>query len=134
MIYAVSDTHLYVDYAISFEELQARFDSRNIILGEQEETEWNQASYYGRIFARSGGLSKAITQALKELDAEDFDFEPVICDGIDKCRQALMRANKGALSGNFIEGMACVEMCIRDSCNAFTHLLRGKTVKSFIIA
>ncbi|MFQ9894050.1 MAG: 4Fe-4S dicluster domain-containing protein [Emergencia sp.] len=123
----------YVDYAITFEELQALFDSRNIILGEQEETEWNQASYYGRIFARSGGLSKAITQALKELDAEDFDFEPVICDGIDKCRQALMRANKGALSGNFIEGMACVGGCVGGTGNLIRYVDSPKKMEEHIV-
>ncbi len=107
----------YIDYAITFEELQALFDSRDIILREQEETEWNQASYYGRIFARSGGLAAAVTQALKELDVKDFTFDPVVCDGIDKCKQALTRADKGVLPNNFIEGMACTGGCVGGSGN-----------------
>lgn len=111
------DISKYVDYAITFEELQALFDSKNIILREQEETEWNQASYYGRIFARTGGLAEAVTQALKELDVTDFDFNPIVCSGIDKCKSALARANKGVLPNNFIEGMACVGGCVGGSGN-----------------
>lgn len=102
----------YIDYAITFEELQALFDSRNILLREQESVDWNQASYYGRNFARSGGVAEAVAQALKELDITDFEFDPVVCDGIDKCKQALNRANKGALTNNFIEGMACIGGCV----------------------
>lgn len=107
----------YVDYAITFEELQALFDSRDIILREQEETAWNQASYYGRIFARSGGLAEAVTHALQEMKIEDFDFNPISCDGIDKCKTALLRASKGVLPNNFIEGMACVGGCVGGSGN-----------------
>lgn len=102
----------YVDYAITFEELQALFDSKDILLREQEETEWNQASYYGRIFARSGGLAEAVAQAIKELEITDFQFEPVICDGVEKCKSALTRADKGVLPGNFIEGMVCSGGCV----------------------
>ena len=102
---------------LTFEELQALFDSRDIILREQEETEWNQASYYGRIFAKSGGLAEAVTQALKELDIHDFEFNPIVCDGIDKCKQALARADKGVLPNNFIEGMACIGGCVGGSGN-----------------
>lgn len=107
----------YVDFAITFEELQALFDSREIWLREQEETDWNQASYYGRIFARSGGLAEAVAQALKELEIKDFDFDPVVCDGIDKCKSALARADKGKLPNNFIEGMACIGGCVGGSGN-----------------
>ena len=111
----------YVDYAITFEELQALFDSRNIILREQEETKWNQASYYGRIFARSGGLATAVNQALKELDIKDFEFNPISCSGIEECKKALARANKGVLPNNFIEGMACIGGCVGGSGNMIRY-------------
>ena len=124
--------HPYVDSVITFEELQALFDSRDIILREQEETEWNQASYYGRIFARSGGLATAVTQALKELDVKDFEFKPVICDGIDKCKQALTRADKGVLPGNFIEGMACVGGCVGGSGNLVRYEDAPKEMETHI--
>ena len=111
----------YVDYALTFEELQALFDSRDILLKEQEETDWNQASSYGRNFARSGGLAEAVAQALKELEITDFEFDPVVCDGIDKCKAALARADKGRLSNNFIEGMACIGGCVGGSGNLIRY-------------
>ena len=107
----------YVDYAITFEELQALFDSKNIELKKLKWTDWNQASYYGRIFATTGGVSAAVEQMLKELKVKDFEFNPIVCDGIDKCRTALLRASKGLLPNNFIEGMACVGGCIGGSGN-----------------
>lgn len=122
----------YVDFAITFEELQALFDSREILLGELEETEWNQASYYGRIFARTGGLTTAVAQALKELDIRDFEFEPVVCDGIDKCRQALAKASKSVLGGNFIEGMACVGGCVGGTGNLVRHVDSPKKMEEHI--
>ena len=39
-------------------------------------------------------------------------MNPIVCDGIEKCRTALLRASKGALPNNFIEGMACTGGCI----------------------
>lgn len=107
----------YVDYAITFEELQALFDSRDIDVRQLEETEWNQATYYGRGFAKSGGLAEAVTQALKELEITDFEFNPIVCSGIDKCKPALNRAKKGLLPNNFIEGMACIGGCVGGSGN-----------------
>ncbi len=107
----------YVDYAITFEELQALLDSRDIDVRKLEKTEWNQASYYGRGFAKSGGLAEAVTQALKELEITDFEFNPIVCSGIEKCKPALNRAKKGVLQNNFIEGMACIGGCVGGSGN-----------------
>ena len=47
----------YVDAVLTFEELQALFDSKDIELTELSEDVLDNASYFGRIFARSGGLS-----------------------------------------------------------------------------
>ena len=101
----------YVDTVLTFEELQALFDSRDIAIEELEEGVLDNASYFGRIFARSSGLSDAVVQAIKE-QGIDFDVKPVVCDGIEACRMALLKLNKGILDGNFIEGMACVGGCI----------------------
>ena len=50
----------YVDCVMTFEELQAMLDSRDIELTELEETDLNNASGFGRSFARCGGLAEAI--------------------------------------------------------------------------
>ena len=102
----------YVDYVITFEELQALFDSRDITLREQEPTEWNQASYYGRMFATSGGVAAAVAEILKELKVDNFELNAISCDGIDKCKPALLKASKGVSPYNFIEGMICTRGCV----------------------
>lgn len=102
----------YVDTVITFEELQALFDSRDIEAGSCDDIPLTDASGFGRIFARSGGLTEAVAQGLKEHGVVDFEYKPVTCDGIEACRLALLKANKGVLNGNFIEGMACEGGCV----------------------
>ena len=114
----------YVDVVITFEELQALFDSKDIDITKLEEDVLDNASYYGRIFARSGGLSDAVKQALEEQKI-DFSVKPSICDGIEACRMALLRKSKNALDANFIEGMACVSGCIGGA-GCLTHGEKSK--------
>lgn len=102
----------YVDVAMTFEELQALFDSRDLEITELEEDVLDNASYFGRIFARSGGLSDAVAQGLKEHGIEDFQLKALPCDGIEACRTALLKKSKNVLDANFIEGMACSGGCI----------------------
>ena len=104
----------YVDAVLTFEELQALFDSRDIEITELEPIDvLDQASYFGRIFARSGGLSEAVAQGLKEQGLDkDFTLKACTCDGIEPCRMALLKKSKNALDANFIEGMACTAGCI----------------------
>lgn len=101
----------YIDSVLTFEELQALIDSKDINLNTLEESPLNNASYFGRIFARSGGVTDAIKQAIAENNIE-ADFRPVICDGIEQCKLALTKATHNVLDGNFIEGMACENGCI----------------------
>lgn len=114
----------YVDAVMTFEELQALFDSREIEITELEEAVLDNASYFGRIFARSGGLSDAVAQGLKEQEI-DFDLKPVPCDGIESCKIALLKKKKGVLDGNFVEGMACVGGCIGGA-GCLTHGEKNK--------
>ncbi len=102
----------YVDSAITFEELLAMIDSKEIVEEELPETPLDDASFFGRIYARSGGLTEAIRQGLKEHGYDDFEFKPCTCDGIEACKTALLRKSKGLLDANFVEGMACVGGCI----------------------
>ena len=115
----------YVDAAITFEELQALFDSKDIDLTTLEEATLDNASYFGRIFARSGGLSDAVAEALKEQQLDEFELKACTCDGIEECKAALMRKSRNVLDANFIEGMACVSGCIGGAGN-LTHGEKNK--------
>ena len=113
-----------VDCVLTFEELQALIDSRDIDMTTLEEGVLENASYYGRIFARSGGLSDAVREALKEQNI-DFDLKPLACDGIEQCRMALLKLGAGRLPENFVEGMACVSGCIGGA-GCLTHEAKDK--------
>ncbi|MBR1867794.1 MAG: 4Fe-4S dicluster domain-containing protein [Clostridia bacterium] len=101
----------FIDSVITFEELQALIDSKDIDVKSLPVTTVDHASYFGRIFARSGGLSEAVAEGLKE-SGSNFELKALACNGIDECKKALMLAKRGILPNNFIEGMACVGGCI----------------------
>lgn len=120
------EVNQYVDSVLTFEELQALFDSRDIDITVLSEGVMDNASYFGRIFARSGGLTEAVAEAVKEqgLDKE-FTLKPCTCDGIEACRLALLKKSKNALDANFIEGMACAGGCIGGA-GCLTHGEKSK--------
>lgn len=102
---------LWIDSVLTFEELQAMIDAREIGMESLEETSMNDASYFGRIFGRSGGLTEAVLEVIKEKGL-DFEVKAEACDGIEACKAALLKAKFGKLDKNFIEGMACVGGCV----------------------
>lgn len=115
----------YVDSAITFEELQALFDGKGLDITTAPEDVLDNASYYGRIFARSGGLADAVREGLKENGITDFDYKPISCNGLEECRPALLKLRAGKLDANFIEGMACVGGCIAGA-GCLTHCEKDK--------
>lgn len=112
----LSTVDLWIDCVITFEELQAMIDARSIEMSELNETPLADASPWGRMFGRSGGLTQAVQQAVKELGV-DFEVKAEICDGIEACKTALLKAKVGKLEKNFIEGMACVGGCVGGACS-----------------
>ena len=100
-----------VDLVITFEELQAMLDAMNIELEKCEDSVLDNASFYGRLFARSGGVSEAVKQVVGH-EKFNVEFKPVAADGLDACTKILRLAKAGKLDGNFIEGMACKCGCI----------------------
>ena len=116
----------YVDAVLTFEELQALFDSRDIDITTLEEGVLDNASYFGRIFARCGGLADAVAEGLKEQNLDkDFELKAFSCDGIEQCKIALLKKSKGLLDANFIEGMACIGGCIGGA-GCLTHGEKNK--------
>ncbi|MDD4689684.1 MAG: 4Fe-4S dicluster domain-containing protein [Eubacteriales bacterium] len=115
----------YVDHVLTFEELQALFDSRDLDITSLDEGILDNASYFGRIFARCGGLADAVAQGLKEQNVTDFELKPVSCDGIEECNRTLLMKSKNVLDANFIEGMACVGGCIGGA-GCLTHGAKDK--------
>ena len=98
-----------VDCVISFEELQAFLDAREIDVSTLGDTALDNASYYGRIFARSGGITEGVTQLAQERGVE---ARPVAMSGLEECKKQLLMLKVGKSPYNFFEGMACEGGCI----------------------
>lgn len=96
------------DFVLTFEELAALIDAKAIDLTQLESSPLNNASYFGRKFASSGGVSQAI-QA--HLSPDTFSFQS--CDGIAECDKYLKLLKSNKWSVDFIEGMACKGGCIK---------------------
>lgn len=109
-----------IDSVITFEELQALIDGADIDIGALESEEFCNSSRYGRGFAKSGGVSAAVKKALEDKGSA-FEVRPVICSGLDECRVALIKAERGLLTENFIEGMACAGGCVGGA-GCLTHV------------
>lgn len=99
-------------------------DSQNIVMSVMDETPLEDASYFGRVFGRSGGLTEAVLEVVKEKGL-DFEVKAEACDGIEACKTALLRAKAGKLDKNFIEGMACVGGCVGGACS-LNHEVKGR--------
>lgn len=109
--YKKSNLNGDIDCVITFEELQAIFDGIDIDVEKLPEQPLDNASFYGRIFARSGGVTEAIESIMPSID-ENFVVNPIACNGTSECKTALLKAKIGKLNANFIEGMACEGGCI----------------------
>lgn len=120
------DVKEYVDCVLTFEELLALLKSKDLTLKNLEETPLDDATLFGRNFARSGGVTEAIIQSIKEQNL-NFEINPLVCDGIENLKIALTKANKGLLPNNFIEGMVCSGGCIGGPC-ALTHAIKDKSL------
>ncbi len=115
----------YVDTVLTFEELQALFDSKDIDITTLPESTLDNASYFGRIFARCGGLADAVKQGLIEQGENGFKLKPVSCDGIEQCKIELLKKSRGKSDVNFIEGMACTFGCVGGA-GCLTHSERNR--------
>jgi len=104
----------YVEYSMTFEEMQAMFGAKNIDPEACEDTALRTVSSYGRGFAKCGGLAEAVQKALAErgITEDKFALNPIIGDGLAECRKLLTITKSGKMKSNFIEGMACVGGCV----------------------
>ena len=98
------------DVVITFEELNALFDSRRINPCECEEDE-TFATSFGRRFSGTQGVSEAVLKAAKELGCEE-ELAAKPCSGVAECKTALAMLKAGKLTEDIIEGMACEGGCI----------------------
>ena len=110
MEFKLEKTEGLIDSVMSFEELQAFVDALGIDTTQCEDTELDNASFYGRIFAKSGGIAQGVVDVSKDLGVEGF--VPVAMNGIEECRKNLLMLRAKKATANFFEGMACEGGCV----------------------
>lgn len=99
-----------INYVLTFEELYAMFEVKEIDFSNYSDIA-ETATKYGKGFAKSGGVTNAVMQVVKEREY-DIDLKTMKCSGIEECKKALMMLKSGKLPVDFIEGMACENGCV----------------------
>ncbi|MBE5894322.1 MAG: 4Fe-4S dicluster domain-containing protein [Lachnospiraceae bacterium] len=98
------------DLVLTFEELYAMLVAKEIVL-EPMDYENQQGSVHGKNFAKSGGVTAAVKEALKEQGVTD-EIKVFTCNGAAECKKALMMMKAGKLPEDFLEGMICTGGCV----------------------
>jgi len=99
------------DYALTYGEIVALLDSREIEITPVEES-YQEASLFGKRFAGSGGVAAAVLEAMREMGEDTSDLKLLTCAGGDECKKALQLLKAGRLQEDFIEGMICPGGCV----------------------
>lgn len=103
-----------IDFVLTFSELKDIFTALNIDpakLPEDPSTEY--ASREGRLYARTGGVSISVNEAVKRLFPDKAElFVSAQAHGVKACKDILLKAQSKELTANFIEGMGCVGGCV----------------------
>jgi len=102
-----------IDAVLTFEEIAAMLAAKDIDPGKLEPKgpTFGQASKWGRGFAATGGVAKAVRGALGD-EQSKIKMEVVTACGIGDCKRVLQLARSGQLAENFFEGMACQGGCV----------------------
>ena len=104
----------YVDFVLTFEELQGMFDAKDVDFATIEsapEGGFHEGSAAGRGFAVSGGVAAAVAEVFAEL-APDRNVPMEFASGLKDCKKMLMMAKAGKRDGYLLEGMACPGGCV----------------------
>ena len=101
-----------VDFVLTFEELSAVFEAKNIDVEDIEcEEEMHDATGAGRGYAVAGGVAGAIEKCIGKY-YPDTEVHIEHCEGLDECSKMLMLAKLGKKNGCLIEGMGCPGGCV----------------------
>ncbi len=119
------------DYVLTYSEIRAMMKAKNVTL-EPDTNEYQESSVYGKEFAKSGGVTAAVLQSLKE---SNENIEATVCkaNGAAECKKALLLLKAGRLPEDFIEGMACDGGCVGGP-SAFCDQISSKKSRDALIA
>lgn len=134
------DLKEYIDFVLTYTELKDIFDSLGIKPSDLKESLSSEyASLGGRLYARTGGVTIAVSEALAYLYPQKHKlFKAVQANGVKECKEMLSNTQAGKVDANFIEGMGCVGGCSGgprsiiskdDSTNAVNHFAGNSEIR-----
>jgi len=101
-----------VDFVLTFEEFSAILDAKEISISEcEEDNAFYEASGDGNGFAVSGGVAKAVENAIKQIDP-NREVLTMRAEWLPDCKKMLQMAKAGKYNGYLLEGMACPGGCV----------------------
>ncbi len=102
-----------VDYVLTFQEVRDIFEAAEISPEELTEEASEHSSRAGRIYARTGGVSEAVSKTLEQLHpGREIHVAAEQADGVQNLKALIERIKKGEADANFFEGMACPGGCV----------------------
>jgi len=103
-----------IDYVLTFRELKEIFTALDINLNDLPSEDKDQASFGGRIYARTGGVSFSVKTVVNRLEPRRLiKLKAKKVDGVQGCKHILDKLSLGKdIESNFIEGMGCKGGCV----------------------
>lgn len=99
-----------IDCVLTFQELEDMLLAFRCDFSAAHEEIREHSSTAGRLYGRTGGVSKAVADCVKSIEP-DCKLIPETANGVKNCKALLERILKGEMNGNFFEGMACDGGC-----------------------
>lgn len=103
-----------IDFVLTFQELKEIFEAIEIKLKELPADEKDHASFAGRVYARTGGVSLSVKTVVNRIaPGRLISLKAKKVHGVKSCKAVLDELKSGKYIGvNFIEGMGCEGGCV----------------------
>ena len=102
-----------VDHVLTFQEVMDIFRAADIHPEELEDSRKEHASKAGRLYARTGGVSRAISEMVEQLRPDrSIAVQSEQANGTKECMAMIQRIKNKETDANFFEGMGCIGGCV----------------------
>lgn len=103
-----------IDFVLTFRELKAVLETLNINLSQLANDEKDQASFAGRVYARTGGVSFSVKSVVNRLNPKRLiKLKSKKVNGTKACNEILSELSSNQkIDYNFVEGMGCIGGCV----------------------
>ncbi len=99
------------DYVLTYGEFRVMLRSKGVE-PKNHESDYQEASIYGKRFATSGGVANAVLEVMKERGENVDGIKLKKAAGGTECKTALTLLKAGRMQEDFLEGMVCPGGCV----------------------